>query len=316
MKKILLSSVALVGLTAGAFAADLPSRRMAPAPYVAVPVFTWTGFYVGVNAGYGFSDSNNDNNNTFGTFGSGTFVPAGTFAATPATTGFVNPIFGTGTNNDNNGGFVGGGQIGYNYQVGQVVFGVEADIQYADFGRDRNNIFGAGTLGGPATATFTPFAGSPGAPAGYVPQFSDTRNNIEWFGTVRGRLGYAWDRALLYATGGFAYGGGGNNNRNNFVGFNTFNNNNDDDIRGGYVVGGGLEYAFTNNWTAKIEGLYVSLDRDRNSSYVGYLAAGSPGAIAQSAAGATTNIPVFTANTRKNDDDFAVVRVGLNYKFW
>jgi outer membrane immunogenic protein len=61
MKKILLSSVALLGLTAGAFAADLPSRRVAPAPYVAVPVFTWTGFYVGVNAGYGFSD--NDRNN-------------------------------------------------------------------------------------------------------------------------------------------------------------------------------------------------------------------------------------------------------------
>ncbi|HST93159.1 MAG TPA: porin family protein, partial [Microvirga sp.] len=58
MKKILLSSVALLGFTATAMAADLPSRR-APAPIIAaVPVFTWTGFYVGVNAGYGWQDSN------------------------------------------------------------------------------------------------------------------------------------------------------------------------------------------------------------------------------------------------------------------
>ncbi|HLM40985.1 MAG TPA: porin family protein, partial [Microvirga sp.] len=71
MKKILLSSVALLGLTAGAMAADLPSRA-APAPvFSAVPVFTWTGFYVGVNAGYGWQDNND----------SSVFVPAGTIAA-------------------------------------------------------------------------------------------------------------------------------------------------------------------------------------------------------------------------------------------
>ena len=58
MKKIFLSSVALLGMAVAAQAADLPRRTMAPAPYVAaVPVFTWTGFYVGVNAGYGWSDN-------------------------------------------------------------------------------------------------------------------------------------------------------------------------------------------------------------------------------------------------------------------
>ena len=112
MKKILLSSVALLGLSAGAFAADLPSRR-APAPMIAaVPVFTWTGFYVGANAGYGWQ--NNDD--------SSIFVPAGTFG--PGTVG------GTITYADDEGdGFVGGGQVGYNYQIGSFVLGLEADIQ-------------------------------------------------------------------------------------------------------------------------------------------------------------------------------------------
>jgi opacity protein-like surface antigen len=71
MKKILLSSVALFGLTAGALAADLPRRVVAPAPYIPVPVFTWTGFYVGVNAGYGFSDRNHDDVCGSGSFGFG-----------------------------------------------------------------------------------------------------------------------------------------------------------------------------------------------------------------------------------------------------
>src|SRR3978361_1619505 len=115
MKKLLLSSVALLGLTAGAFAADLPSRRVAPAPYVAVPVFTWTGFYVGVNAGYGFSD--NDRNN-------GSYYGAGT------------TYYGNDSSRD---GFVGGGQIGYNYQIGNFVIGIEADAQYADLGGRSNN---------------------------------------------------------------------------------------------------------------------------------------------------------------------------------
>src|SRR5689334_22277293 len=106
MKKILLSSVALLSLTAGAMAADLPSRR-APAPIVAaVPVFTWTGFYVGVNAGVGFNNGN-DNDIVFG-----------------GTT-----IFGD-SNDDAS--FVGGGQVGYNYQFGSFVVGVEGDLQWAD----------------------------------------------------------------------------------------------------------------------------------------------------------------------------------------
>jgi outer membrane immunogenic protein len=245
MKKILLSSVALLGLTAGAFAADLPSRRVAPAPYVAVPVFTWTGFYVGVNAGYGFTDNNN-NNAYYGTTAYG--------------------------NDSSRDGFVGGGQIGYNYQIGNFVVGIEADAQYADLGgRNNNSYYGATGVG-----------------------YGSSNQGIDWFGTVRGRLGYAFDRVLVYGTGGFAYGAGDNNNSYYGAGYAYGNRNSD--TRTGWVAGGGVEYAFTPNITGRIEGLYVSLDRNNNDGYNGVVA------------------PVYYGN-RHNEDSFAVVRAGLNYKF-
>ena len=232
MRKTLLAATALTALSAPAFAADLPSRQMAPAAPVAyAPVFTWTGFYVGVNAGYGFTNSKD--------------------------IAFVNTVTGASTvfSNGDDGGFVGGGQLGYNWQTGAFVFGVETDIQYADFGGNRN--FGAfGTFG----------------------------SSGNYFGTVRGRLGFAMDRTLLYATGGLAYGD---------IGDSLFGSN---DTRVGYTLGAGVEYAFTNNWTAKLEGLYVNIDRGNRFGVV--------------AVGANN----FAVNQGKNND-FAVVRVGLNYKF-
>ncbi|MBB3019414.1 outer membrane immunogenic protein [Microvirga lupini] len=195
MKKILLSSVALLGLATGAVAADLPSRR-APAPIIAaVPVFTWTGFYVGVNAGIGWATDDT------------------------VTIGGVDYAV------DDDAAFVGGAQVGYNYQIGSFVLGLEADINYADFGGD------------------------------------DDFDSEDWFGTVRARAGVAFDRALVYATGGFAFA----------------------DDANGWTVGGGLEYAFTNNLSAKIEGLYVSVEQD--TPFGDY------------------------------DADFGVVRAGLNFRF-
>jgi outer membrane immunogenic protein len=213
MKKILLSSVALLGLATGAMAADLPSR-VAPAPVIAAaPIFTWTGFYVGVNAGYGWSDDDFD---------------AVDFA-----------------DDEDDGGFVGGAQIGYNYQIGSFVVGLEGDIQYADFGRDG------------------------------VFNFEDEDGEIlegefessDWFGTVRARAGVAFGQALIYGTGGFAFA----------------------DDATGWTVGGGLEYAFTNNLSAKIEGLYVNLENDDDFDF---------------------DIDGFDGET-----DFGVVRAGLNFRF-
>ncbi|SFV17458.1 outer membrane immunogenic protein, partial [Methylobacterium sp. 174MFSha1.1] len=195
MKKILLASVALVGLSAAASAADLP-RRVAPPPvFTPVPVFTWTGFYAGFNAGYGFNTADTRAATVVG-------VPAG---ATAASSVFVtgagaptNGVLAFGNRNSNDG-FVGGGQIGYNYQFtpgSGVVVGIEADAQYVDFGRDRNRYAFATVAGGgvaPGALVFNP----------------NGISGLDFFGTVRGRLGYAWDRTLVYATGGFAYGSGG-----------------------------------------------------------------------------------------------------------
>jgi outer membrane immunogenic protein len=312
MKKLLLSSVALAGLTATAMAADLPSRRAAPAPYVAVPVFTWTGFYVGVNAGYGFSDSNKES-----TLSSVNILGASAPLGAPGSTG----IFGQRNNND---GFVGGGQVGYNYQVGQFVIGFEGDIQYTDFGgrsgRFGNNAFQTYAANSPLIVN--PIAGSPGN----VAYFNNTSlgSRSEFFGTVRGRLGYAFDRVLVYGTGGVAF------RDTNSTGTGGFVNGADptlvnqafyngplattlggtfvkpgfvrrapDDT--GYVVGGGVEYAFTPNITAKVEGIYVNF--------------GNNGAGAGGVIGVTNNGSAVIQTARRRDDDFAVVRAGLNYKF-
>jgi outer membrane immunogenic protein len=236
IRNLLLAATALTVMSASASAADLPTSKGAPiAPIVYAPVFTWTGFYVGLNAGYGWQESR-----------SVSFYDART-GANLAT-----------FSNGSDGGFVGGGQIGYNWQFGQFVAGVEADIQYADLGGNNNG--------------FAPY------------YFGGNSNNGNYFGTVRGRLGYAFDRALIYVTGGLAYGD---------VGSNVFSNS---DTRAGWTVGGGLEYAFTPNWTAKIEGLYVNIDRGNNNG------------------GVLLAVPGVAVATNKNND-FGVVRVGVNYKF-
>jgi outer membrane immunogenic protein len=237
MKKHLLAATALAGLLAAptAFAADLPARTYTPppAPVAAVPIFTWTGFYIGLNAGYGWNVNDS--------------------AVTVPGVGLVDV-----TGDD---GFVGGGQVGYNYQIGSFVLGLEADLQYADLGNERDVTFGDSFVAG---------------------------GGLDWFGTVRARAGYAFDRALLYATGGFAFGGGsGGNCLANGIPFTC-----GDDTSTGWTLGGGLEYAVTNNFTVKLEGLYVNLDRGGDDA------------------------PFDTGVLLNRDDyEFGVVRAGLNYKF-
>lgn len=228
MKKVLLSGVAalaLVGAT-GAFAADLPSRK-APAPVFVPPAFTWTGFYVGVNAGFNWGD----NGSTY--IGNAGLLTALGTAGIPASF------------SGNSDGFTGGVQAGYNYQFGQIVVGVEADINYID-GKKSVSAINFGTFPTFGTAVVSANASS----------------GIEYLGTVRARLGFAADRFLVYVTGGLAYGEVTNSGGIGVTGGplnGAFWAGSKSDLRVGYALGGGAEYAFTNNVIFGVEAIYYDL---------------------------------------------------------
>ncbi|GJE58499.1 outer membrane protein [Methylobacterium trifolii] len=300
MKKLLSTLAAFTALTAAASAADLP-RRAPPPVFTPVPVFTWTGAYFGINAGYAFDASEGRNGFIDAANNPVAFNPATGAVLTPNT---VLPFVPGRTvlfTQDSRDGFSGGGQVGYNYQFtpgSGLVIGIEADAQYLDFGGRRNNGITFNGGAGVVAPTFAPVNGNLSA--------------LDYFGTARGRIGFAFDRALFYGTGGFAYAGGDGTARvNNSVGGR-------DGFRTGWTAGAGVEYAlptdsFLNFFrssavTIKVEGLYVSLDRNRsNLSLVG----------ATSQFPGLGILPVYDRlgfNTRR-EDAFAVVRAGLNYKF-
>jgi outer membrane immunogenic protein len=173
MRKSVLSLLAGTAMTTLAFsaasAADLPIREAPPAPMIqAVPVFTWTGFYIGVNAGAGWRDNNQES-----VFLTGPGIPGGLEG------GIL--FF---PNNGNDAVFVGGGQIGYNLQIGSFVVGVETDIQWADTDDGQNAVFIPGP-GFPAGATFIPGSFEIGQ---------------DWFGTVRARAGVASTPRVVWPT--------------------------------------------------------------------------------------------------------------------
>ncbi len=206
MKRVLLAGVALLAVTSAASAADL-ALRGGYGPEV-MPSYNWTGFYAGVQGGG---------------------VAGGDFRVRDATPGVVAPISGEASV----GGFVVGGTVGYNWQWGSFVLGIEGDLAYSDFG-NRLSI----TAPGFGTAF--------------------TEGKAEGFlGTATGRLGYAWDRLLVYAKGGYAYLGDAVY-RSGATGVPTFSRSTDLD---GWTVGGGLEYAVTNNVNAKIEYQYMQFNR-------------------------------------------------------
>jgi outer membrane immunogenic protein len=257
-RKLLLSTVAAAASIGSAYAADLPSRR--PPPPVAyappVPLFTWTGFYVGVNAGGAFRGSNTNGFNNAVFFGGA--APFGGFVAN--------------NNGGNSARFIGGGQAGVNWQINQFVLGVEGDGQALVGGNNNNN---NNNFGG---------SGSNG-------------NNVGFLGTVRGRAGIALDRFLVYGTGGVAF--GSNSWPNTILGtvggvptFFTANNRNN--LRVGYAAGAGVEYAFTPNWSVKVEYLFTDLGRNNRT----FLAPGG-----------------FSGFAFNNREQNHIVRAGLNYRF-
>jgi outer membrane immunogenic protein len=202
MKRILLTTVSLgvLGLLSPALGADLPYAK---APVIAPQVYDWTGFYVGGFGGGGLGNHNYNNANG----------PAG---------------FANFTVNYSSTGAIGGGEVGYNWQSGSVLFGVEGDG------------FWSGIKGSDASQQL-----------GVIDQ-----SNLRWGGTLRARGGVTVDRLLLFFTGGWAY--GDILHTSTAVGFpvDQFSNH-----QSGLTAGGGIAYAITNNLIGKIEYRYYDLGR-------------------------------------------------------
>ena len=288
MKRILLALSALAISTVAASAADMPARTYTKAPPAPPPPpCIWCGFYIGLNGGWVGSTGNN--NNFAATHFESDEVPAST------------PIFfGNGLNSQNTNGGFGGGQIGYNWVfpggmggagyggVSGWFVGVEADIQGASVHRNSPTLFFS-EVGEADTGTFN----------------ADSRLN--WFGTLRGRLGWATGPVLFYGTGGLAYGGVRNNLLVTFTdadsGLSAVSlNNNNTNTRWGWVAGVGIEWMFAPNWSLKGEYQYIDL---------GSVTQSASALVTDPADGVTEgNIATLRQNYR-----FNTVRVGVNYHF-
>jgi outer membrane immunogenic protein len=258
MKKALISAVSFATLATTAMAADLPSRKAAPV--YAPPPPMWTGFYAGLNAGYNFGTNSNAASQNWGT---NWLTPTGD-AVLPGTAPISMDAFSSNTQS----GFIGGGQIGYNYQYGSnILLGVEADIQ-------GTGIRGTARGGGAAAGVGPAFQGEPTGASSLAVGQTGIQGGVDWLGTVRGRVGYLWTPTLLvYGTGGFAYGGVYANvvqssyeNASFFTGeyaqTNTWvGGGRQNQLLTGWTAGGGAEWMFMPNWSLKAEALYWDLGR-------------------------------------------------------
>lgn|SRR5208283_813517 len=268
LRKFLLASAGALTLTGTALAADL-----AVAPPPPPPVFSWTGFYIG---GYGGGEVTHTSYNTL------IGPPLTAFShLTPADIAAVDA---EGSQILNKPGFTVGAELGYNWQVGLFVFGFETDIGgLTASSRTVSNGFIKGTAT-PATSFF--------------PSTLSQRVNDGLYGTVRGRLGVTFDRLLIFATGGLAYTAG----NYGFTYFDTLTPSGGGVAapnKLGYVVGGGLEYAITDNWSVKGEFLYSQFGKSTATGQINNF-----------------GVPAFsnTFVTSARVQEYAG-RVGLNYRF-
>jgi len=252
MKRIFVAAALCTAAFGQALAADLPPPPAppprAPAAYVpiAVPLYNWTGFYIGGNVGGGFG-------------GISVSDSAGSsFASTTSQS------------------FLGGGQVGVNYQFwGGVVIGAEADFDWLPNSSNTGN------------GTVVPAAGG---------NTIQVTGNNRWLTDVAARLGYGWDRVLFYGKGGWAWVGSSGNGLTNTTTGATFTGTGSS-YNQGWLAGAGVEWAFFPNWTAKVEYDYISLN---NTTFT----------VPAGAAGFTVT-DTFNISNR----NISIVQVGMNYKF-
>lgn len=256
MKKTVVFLAASLAASVAAQAADLPTRTAPISVSFAATPFTWTGFYAGANAGYAWGQSRVV----------ATPLPVGVFTNIPVTRWSYRPD-----------GFTGGLQVGYNQQVSNFVFGVEADF---NFGGIKGSLSDLGAGG----------------------RVASWKTDIDWFGTLRARIGFVpTERLMIYATGGVIMAnlkhttrvqlllGGVPVPQVNYLG-------SESETRFGWTIGGGAEFAFTNNWSAKVEYLYYDLGKTT--------VIGSP---------QVANPPFQFSHRIENTGHIA--RIGLNYRF-
>jgi outer membrane immunogenic protein len=254
LKGVAIGTLMCLGAVA-AQAADLPTRKEAPVPVFVPPPFTWTGFYLGLNAGGIFSS------------GSRSLTLVDPNAGIDG--GFLNGALpgGLGSGSD---GFIGGGQAGYNWQTGAFVLGIVTDFDGTTLSKSRN-LVGAGF--------FDPFIGATDNLT------LNSKVSLDWLGTTRAKLGFVAtpdNRLMIYGTGGVAYGGGSAHVSFFDSASGAFWSGNPSSSRIGWTIGAGVEYALTNNWTIGAEYLYADLGSS-NFNSVGnpVVATAFPGVFAQ-----------------------------------
>ena len=271
MKKyiaIAAGAIAALALTGTANAADMPAPVYRKAPPPVVQVYSWTGFYIGLNGGYSWGHSDTTGslfNNTSGA------------------------LIVTGQTKFNLNGGVFGGQAGYNWQSGSFVYGIEGDVNWSG---ERGNTGFACNLGACLPTAI--------APGGALAVTATLNQKIDWFATLRGRLGVTVvPTVLLYATGGLAYGDVKSNGV--LSGF-TANGapvsvaSSTSSANAGWTVGAGIEGQLVGNWTGKLEYLYMDLGTFTGSTT---LLAGPP---------------VLRADFSSHVTD-QILRAGINYRF-
>jgi len=262
--RALFTTAALLLVASNTYAADaVVADEVA---VIAPDTFSWTGGYIGINAGYAGGKFKSHYEDTT------VFIPVGQNLRSS-----FNPYELGGDWEDNANGFVGGVQTGYNWQFQNgIVLGAEADFQGSTL---KSKTYGSDDFG-------------------FVRENSELTTKVQWWGTVRARLGYTpTDRVLVYGTAGLAYGKVKTSySYNEILGDDdSFNAGfSSSKTKAGWTVGAGAEYAITNNWTLKSEYLYTDLGKARGEA---------------------------SFNTFYNTYDFEskikfhTVRVGLNYKF-
>ncbi|MDO8981428.1 MAG: porin family protein [Afipia sp.] len=249
----LLATAAFVAFTITSASAADMAPRYKAPPPIVAPIWSWTGFYAGLHVGGGFSDS----------------------SAVVTQTNF--PGFEVASLGNDSSGVVGGGQIGYNWQFApNWLLGIEGDI--------------SGT--GIRSTNTAPILFAGGVPVGVGFNHIADRN-IDWMASIRGRLGWVWDRWMVYGTGGAAW--ADVNYRNDLTFGGVFNPVSVNKTLSGWVAGGGVEYAVSNNWTVRAEYLYYDFGDET-----------------------VVNLsPVIVGGTNNAtwDNHIHVVRAGVNYKF-